>query len=217
MVFGARDVKPTALGGPPTLQLSRLHASSIVEKVYELPGSPWKSSDERSSRLVFRGVDMRRLSPDDWAEMRDIRLTALQEAPNAFGSTYAREAAFAETDWRGRLERPTAVTYLAAHTDFADGPVGIAGGYVNPETGLSELVAMWVRPEARGRGVGVELVETVVTWAKSLGVDRIQLWVAEVNPAALKLYERCGFTLTGERGELPHNESVTELRMVRPL
>jgi GNAT superfamily N-acetyltransferase len=195
MDFGARDVKPTALGGPPTLKSSRLHASSIVENV----------------------LTLRRLRPDDWAEMRDIRLTALQEAPNAFGSTYAREATFADADWRGRLERPTAVTYLADHTDFADGPVGIAGGYVNPETGLPELVAMWVRPDARGRGVGVELVETVVTWAKSLGTDRIQLWVAEVNPAALKLYERCGFTLTGERGELPHNESVTELRMVRPL
>lgn len=188
-------LKPTALGGPPTLQSSRLHGSRIVDVV----------------------LTLRRLTPDDWAEMRDIRLAALQEAPDAFGSTYAREAAFAEADWRGRLTNPTAVTFLADHADFGDGPIGIAGGYVNPETGLPELVAMWVRPQARGLGAAVELVEAVVAWAKGLGVDRIQLWVAEGNPAALKLYERCGFTLTGERGALPHNESITELRMVRPL
>lgn len=195
MDFGARDVKPTALGGPPTLQSSRLHGSSIVENV----------------------LSLRRLTADDWAEMRDLRLAALQDSPDAFGSTYARELAFTETDWRTRLSKPSAVTYVADHPDFADGPVGISGGYVNPETGLPELVSMWVRPDARGRGFSIELVEAVVGWAKGLGVDRIQLWVAEVNPAALKLYERSGFTLTGERGELPHNESITELRMVRPL
>lgn len=162
-------------------------------------------------------LTLRRLEPDDWAEMRDIRLAALQDAPTAFGSTYAREIAFTEADWRKRLTNPEAVTFLADHAEFGDGPIGIAGGYVNPDTALPELVAMWVRPDARGRGAAVELVEAVVTWAKSLGVDRIQLWVAESNPAALKLYQRCGFTLTGERGELPHNESITELRMVRAL
>ena len=44
--------------------------------------------------------------------MRDVRLAALQEAPDAFGSTYAREAPFTREQWLARISDRN-VNYLA--------------------------------------------------------------------------------------------------------
>ena len=81
--------------------------------------------------------------------------------------------------------------------------------------GELELVSMWVRPQARGRQVGSALVEAVMAYARARPVARVHLWVTETNKAARRLYERCGFTPTGERQPLPSDPALMELAMVR--
>ena len=139
-------------------------------------------------------VFVREISADDWELMRDVRLAALAEAPYAFGSTYAREVAFGEPQWRGRIS-DRSVTYLA-YTDPVESPAGLAGVYV--EDGVADLVSMWVRPGSRGQKVGEALIEAAVSWAKSRDFGALCLWVTDMNDAARRLYERCGFTATGE-------------------
>jgi GNAT superfamily N-acetyltransferase len=158
-------------------------------------------------------VLVREVTPDDWETMRDVRLAALREAPSAFGSTYAREAAFAEEQWRGRIN-DRSVTYLAYLPDNPE-PAGLAGAYV--AGGVANVVSMWVRPSARGSGVGEALIGAIADWAKARDHDSLVLWVTESNTPARNLYDRCGFAPTGERQPLPSDPTLPEVRMRRPL
>jgi GNAT superfamily N-acetyltransferase len=135
-----------------------------------------------------------RLVPADWEVLRALRLAALAEAPHAFGSTLERELAFSEDDWRSRLAPwPRFVGRL-------DGaPLGMAGGRIDDEPGVAELVSMWVDPRWRGRRVGERLVGAVLAWTRSEGCRGVRLWVADGNAPAERLYARLGFAPTGER------------------
>ena len=90
-------------------------------------------------------------------------------------------------------------------------------GAIGEVPGELELVSMWVRPEARGRHVGTALVEAVVEAARTRRLPRVHLWVTESNKPAYRLYERCGFTPTGERQPLPSDPALMELAMARSL
>lgn len=158
-------------------------------------------------------VVVREVAADDWAVMRDVRLAALQEAPYAFGSTYAREAPFTESQWRRRFS-DRAVTYLA-YVPSVPEPAGIAGVLV--ADGEADVVSMWVRPSARGQQVGSALIDATTGWARSRGFRELYLWVTESNLSARHLYERCGFVATGERQPLPSDPALPEIRMRRPL
>ena len=125
-------------------------------------------------------VVIREVSPDDWEILRDVRLAALREAPAAFGSTYAREAAFTEERWRGRISERHGVTYFA-YRPQAPEPAGLIGVYV--EDGLADVVSMWVRPGARGSGVGEALITAAADWSRARGHDGVFLWVTESNTA----------------------------------
>ena len=83
--------------------------------------------------------------------------------------------------------------------------------------GVANVVSMWVRPSARGNGVGEALIGATADWAKSRDHAALVLWVTESNTPARKLYDRCGFALTGERQPLPSDPTLPEVRMRRLL
>jgi ribosomal protein S18 acetylase RimI-like enzyme len=159
-------------------------------------------------------VEIREIGARDWQALRDIRLAALQDAPQAFASTYEREAAFTESDWQRWISRGD--TFLAFAPGLGTAPAGIVGGYEG-ERGTIELISMWISPEARGNGIGRALVEAVVGRAREKGMTRVHLWVAESNRTARLLYERSGFRPTGERQPLPSNPQLPEIAMARSL
>jgi ribosomal-protein-alanine N-acetyltransferase len=91
--------------------------------------------------------------------------------------------------------------------------VGVSYGYVlrTPDHRVAAFCTVWlvldevhinniaVRPQSRGRGTGQILLEFVLRLAAGLGARRATLEVRRSNAAALKLYERLGFSVAGVR------------------
>ena len=157
-------------------------------------------------------VLVRATTTTDWQALREIRLQALLDAPDAFGSTHAREAAFADDEWHRRATRDG--SFLAFLPEVS--PAGLGSGYLAaPDT--VELIGMFVRPQARGRGVGEAVIDAVAGWARAQDASTVHLWVTETNKGARLLYERCGFTVTAERQPLPSNPALGEVGMQCPV
>ena len=150
----------------------------------------------------------------DWQAWRDIRLLALRAAPDAFSSTYAEQARHGGDYWRQRVSGGGLFLAWIPEGSAAE-PAGMAGGY-QAAPGTVQLISMFVRPQARGRGVGEALIDVVIGWARERDATSVHLWVTETNKHARLLYERCGFSLTGERQPLPSNPAIGEVGMTPP-
>ena len=137
-------------------------------------------------------MDIRRAGVEDWEVVREVRLRALADAPDAFGSDHEREAAFARSVW---LATPTNATLICQAGTTACGMVTIVQDAAYP--GLAWLVGMWVAPEARRAGVGQRLIDEGLRAAGALGYTTVRLHVVDGNAAAERLYQRHGFLRTG--------------------
>lgn len=155
-------------------------------------------------------VTVELVGPDHWREWRTARLQSLLDSPDAFGSTYERERAFTEDDFRDRLD-PAGPHVLARR---ADEPVGTGGGYL-AAPGWCHVVAMWVSPSVRGHGVGTRILDAIVSWNAARGL-RTELDVTVGNEAARRLYERYGFVATGVTRPLREGSQVRVEQMVLP-
>ncbi|UIJ35103.1 N-acetyltransferase [Allobranchiibius sp. GilTou73] len=138
------------------------------------------------------------LGPDEWRVWREIRLEALRDAPEAFGSTSADWEDADEARWRARL----ADVPLHAFARLDDLPAGVVSATAPDGSGQVELISMWVAPFARGRAVGGALIDYALRWVTDRHPSaRIALQVRKHNAPAIRLYERHGFVLAGENPE----------------
>jgi putative hydrolase of HD superfamily len=156
-------------------------------------------------------MEITRLGAGDEDRYREMRLRALADAPQAFASTLDREQAFTRDVWTSRLTNDRSINLLAVEDDV---PLGMTSALLE-DPATVHIVGMWVAPEARGRGVGHRLIETVAAWGRRHQARELALWVTETNRPARALYERNGFAPTGERQPLPSDESLMEVRLTR--
>ena len=73
----------------------------------------------------------------------------------------------------------------------------LSGSYAGPTemrlVSLATLKSMYVRPEARGDGVGSQLVEAFKAWARGRKAQRIGVTAYASNEGAIRFYRRHGF------------------------
>ncbi len=154
------------------------------------------------------------ITPDNVFLFKSVRLRALQDSPTAFGSTYAREVGFPESEWLARVERwsgEKGVGFLAINEETV---CGIAGALLDlQDMSRAQLVSMWTAPAYRKQGVGRLLVDAVVMWAKQRNVKTLLLMVTSKNSAAIFFYERLGFARTGRTEPYPNDPTIVEYEM----
>lgn len=163
--------------------------------------------------LWSRRVRIRRLRAGDAALWRDLRLEALANHPEAYGSTHDDWAGRPLADFADRLESGTIFgafvgTALVGSTALdADGP------------GQGSVTAVYVQAPYRGRNIARRLLKAASKAAKQQGMTRLVLSVAEGNDAARRFYYAAGFRdVGGEPRALARNGKLLEVsRMQKDL
>jgi GNAT superfamily N-acetyltransferase len=80
--------------------------------------------------------------------------------------------------------------------------------------GAVELKRMYLRPEARGHGLGKELLGVALDWARAHDVNAVRLDTSERMVAAQRLYEAHGFhRIPGEAPRQGQCRLLYELRL----
>jgi len=153
---------------------------------------------------------------EEWRAVRDLRLEALSNAPEAFEVTLAQAEHSTDEEWRQQVvPRDERVTFVEENED--GDLVGMAVGLFDPAARIAYLVGMFVEPASRGSGLGRGLMEAVESWAREVDAIRVAL---EVNPdlvPAVRLYEGCGYERTGHSRALSSRPDVRAIEMSKTL
>lgn len=137
-----------------------------------------------------------KLTPQDWAAFRAIRLESLERAPEVYGTGLDQEIDQPEEWWRGRLES----SELGVFTACVAGDTAGMSGWVLPGGANTRhrayLWGVYVRDGLRGTGVGRALVSATLAEALTRS-EAVDLNVLTENTPAVRLYESLGFVIVG--------------------
>lgn len=152
--------------------------------------------------------------------LRELRLASLAADPDAFGSSYARDAGQPEEwweQWASQSEDGTTQrTFVLVAAD--DRWLGLALVRLDDaRPGSAVLNAMWVAQETRDRRAAGLLCDACVAWATERGCDELMLTVVVDNDAARRAYEAAGFAICGETTESRDGRTLDEFVMTRSL
>jgi putative acetyltransferase len=147
-------------------------------------------------------MQIRPIEPGDNVALAKVIRAALTEfGANKPGTVYFDST----TDALHELFRTPGSYYFVATIDQSlVGGCGIFPTDNLPE-GTCELVKLYVAKEARGTGLGKQLMEKSMSWAKSYGYTQVYLESMPELTKAVSIYEKVGFkSLDGPLGNSGH-------------
>jgi ribosomal protein S18 acetylase RimI-like enzyme len=144
-------------------------------------------------------IHIRPAQAAEWPIYRHLRLRALLDSPQAFGSTHASEASRSDEEWARRVAtaQPSGqdLLLLAFHGQL---PCGLLWCRLAADPpGMADLYQMWVAPGSRGLGTGRALLQSALDWARRNGARQARLGVTVADSPALHLYRSLGFQPVG--------------------
>ncbi len=162
---------------------------------------------------------VRDATPDDVPALAALHLSSWRSAysgivPQAWLSAVTLESRLER--WEQALRAPAS----ERQTIVADAGGTITGlcelGVARDDdvaSGCGEIIALHVRPESRGRGVGTLLLDAAISRLHHMGRTHAVLWVIRDNADACRFYEARGWHRDGaERVEHRGDASIPEVR-----
>ena len=137
----------------------------------------------------------RPLSRADGDAFRAIRLEGLERHPAAFSASFKEESGRPLPFFADRLD----VNFVLG-AENRGRLVGVAGFRLQESEKTRHRGTLWgmyVREEARGKGVAQRLVEGILAHARAR-VEEVGLSVWTENAAAIALYKSAGFVATSQ-------------------
>ena len=144
---------------------------------------------------------IRLLEPTDAEAFRDLRLAALQTEPKSFGAS-PEEESYDLDRWSLRLQDDD--VFGAWRGPELVGIAGLSRAAMAKKRHRGFLWGVYVRPDARGSGVGRALIGAVIDHARQL-VEVLETDVVTDN-AAQQLYYALGFIPYGLEKNAIHAE-----------
>jgi GNAT superfamily N-acetyltransferase len=152
--------------------------------------------------------------------MLDVQRVAGTE-PLALGLVAAMFAEVGEMYEPGLPKGPTAhpEELSPPHGGFVvlteDGRPVAGGGVKRLDDRTCEIKRMYVVPDARGRGVGRELLAALESLARELGYAVARLDTGAKQPGARRMYERAGYVAVPDYNGNPYAAYWGEKRLVQ--
>ena len=140
-------------------------------------------------------LDIRILTPAKWTALRDIRLKALRESPQAFLSTHEKEASWDKDQWLAEFRRGDwSIGFVTGQA------VSLLGATRTPDMAHHEcyLEYVWVSPGHRKTGLAQDMLAFTLDRLRDAGVQTAYLYILDGNDAARRLYEKIGFSSAHE-------------------
>lgn len=144
------------------------------------------------------GIIVKSFTADDYIKAAELESLTLEEAWSA--------EAIAETV-------KTNGCYLAAFK----GETFLGHGGFTFAAGEGYITNIAVSADARRQGVGSKIIESMLEKAKAMGLEFLSLEVRESNVAAVKLYEKMGFTVRGVRPKFYKNPTENAVIMTKDI
>ena len=122
-------------------------------------------------------------------------MEALKCDPSAFGGSFEEEVTLTEGEWKRRIQN----ILFAMSNDSPVGMIGYGFGDRLKTKHIAEILGVYVNSGHRGEGIGTKMLEcTLRMIRKNKRAVKVDLWVNPQQLAAVRLYKKFGFVVTGK-------------------
>ena len=90
---------------------------------------------------------------------------------------------------------------------YLDNDIIGCGAFKGFDDSKVEIKRMFVRPEFRGQGIGMEILNELEAWAKELNFKSTILETGKRQPEAIKLYQKAGYKIISNFGQYENVEN----------